>query len=356
MSGEITSTGELGQDYYRSEGRAYYSVERVIHSVEELRSVFENFDQTAQEKGRRRTVVRAICTREVLNQISLAELPLEVAFPLNLVDAKNEHCLIMLGKNVHDSPVPEWPNVYDYWRSPNGTQRTPLERVCALNRDAYTLTDSLTPKDSECLYKIWAPFGWTQAGVREFITHYNQGNRGWFAGVRNTQTRELLSACMGEQLRLPEVLLVEGTEYGTQPGYEGNGFCTASVTALHAQILRDSLYTTGETPLITAEFDLSSRSDIPGRHAGMEIPLLGSHQEREVPIQVLRHNVAVLDRQEINSLNWRDLGVARHHYQDAYRTKYRFWRNFVLGVLPLSSIATHYSHENVIEILNHIER
>jgi len=353
MSGEIVSTGQLGRDFNRSEGRAYENKAEILDSFQQLEAAYYDFANQAQELGRRRTVLRAICTREVFQHIDRLRVPVEVAYPLSIVDPQNPYFMIMLGENIHGSDVPEWPEIYDYWHSPK-TLMQPRERISRLDSD-FHLTSQLSLHDAIDLQELWFPFGWTTEGVTHFIERYNSSRSNWFSGVREKDTGRLVSACTGEQLDLPEASLIESTEFGTRIGYEGKGLCTAAVVGLTAQILRDTVHSSKKIPILTAEFDMSSRSDVVGRLVGMVAPLLSQHLDRNTPIQTLSYNVSVLDRQPINSINWRDLSPQdREKYRDAYRTTHRFWRNFIVGVLPHSSLETMYSEEDVTNILSQI--
>lgn len=234
----------------------------------------------------------------------------------------------------------------------------PLDRVQSIDFNQFFLSDQLNESDADRLAQIWQPFGWTRNGVSAFIQAQEDHFTGWFSGARERENGQLVSACMGEGLRLAGAYIVEGTEYGTLSGYEGNGLCTAVVSLLHAQVLNDTLYTTGNTPLIVSEFNMTSRSDIVGRHAGMTIPLVeGTSGLEDSPIQVLRRNVSVLDRYPANTtISWRDLGEARSTYRDAYRTTFGFWRNFIVGLLSRESIEKNYSQSQVTEMLSRIEK
>lgn len=351
--GTVSSTGEVGADLHRSEGRAYYNYPTIITDFDDLTTEFSQFRANAQTESRRRVVFRAIINEDVLQQLLSSDLPKELIIPLSQISSNDQNYVVILGENVHLSEIPEWGDVYQYWQHPNGSHKTPMDRVIhATKVEGFQLTNQLTLADSPQLARIWAPFGWSEFGVRKFIESYQNNPNVWFSGVRDPETNLLVSACEGERLQMAGIDIVEGTEYGTLPGYEGLGLCTAAVTNLHAQILNDTVYTTGETPLIVSEFNMTSRSDIVGRHAGMTIPLVENTPGLEdSPIQVLKYNVSVLDRETPNNLNWRALGEERHTYRDAFRNPFRYWRNFIVGILPEASISTHYSREQVQQIL-----
>ncbi len=356
QSGFSAGPGGPGLNLERTEGRAYYNFEERIATLETLVSEYEQFHRLALENGRRRSVFRARVSQEAFQAININSLPLEVALPLSHINPEETDVIIMLGENVHNSEVPEWDSVYNYWRHPNGNGRTPLNRVENINRADYHLTNQLQVEDAARLAEIWTPFGWTETSAREFIEKYQQHPEGiWFAGVIDRNTNQLISACMGEGLQLGEVFLIEATEFGTLPGLEGNGFCTAAVTTLCAQILRDTFYTNGTMPLLVSELSMTSRSDIVARHAGWSIPGVEANQDLDQPIQVLRYNVSVKDRRDRNQLRWQDLGEDRLRYQEAFSTPYRFWRNFIVGMLPLSAVNAHYSPEQIETMLSQLQ-
>lgn len=357
---EIVSNGPgannpEGQILFRNEGRAYWSYETRVENFWELNAAYRNWLATSKENGRRRTVLRVRCSQEVVDRLLESDLPREVIVPLNTIWPESTDYLVVLGENVHPSEVPEWSEVYNYWQHPNGSHKRPMDRITnATQNEGFQITNVLTLDDVPQLQEIWRPFGWSEQAVISFVNTYRDNPKLWFSGVRDPRTGQLVSACEAELANLAGISLVEGTEYGTLPGYEGMGLCTAAVTALHAQVLRDTFYQTGVAPLIMAEFNMTSRSDVVGRHAGITIPLVENTPGLDnTPIQVLRMNVPVLDRLTPNNISYRGLGDKKDHYRDAYRhTYHRYWRNFIVGTLPLSSIEANYSAEQVETILS----
>jgi len=362
-SAEIISTGVPGPDYARSEGRGYFNVRSEVNRFSQLEQLFSLFQHKAtQERGRRRVVVRAVCTANVVNELLANQehrdrLPLEVLIPLNIMDPQEERFIVMLGQNVHSSEAPEWNEVYQDWQQPQQNRVSPLDRVARLQETPFQLTSQINEADIECLAQIWKPFGWTPEGVASFIERFNaqdpRNTNAWFSGVRNTENNELASACMGEPLHLNRetpnrrgVQIIEGTEYGTLRGMEGRGLCSAAVIGLHAQILNNHLYdetAPGIIPIILSEFNLSVRSDRVGRHAGMTLPLVEICPGLEdTPIQILRRNVSVLDGKPVNGLSSENFGDGSENYQ--------YWRNFIMGALPYTSIQNDYSREQVEQI------
>lgn len=372
---QVKCVGEPGEDFARSEGRAYFNGPDRIDSYQQLTQLYRDFSARAREQyDRRRVVFRVRCTDAVVTQL-VAEnrLPVEVILPLRLIDPATTDALITLGENVHTSEVREWPAVYQYWQRPNGNGRTPIEQIARHNPNRVRLTNDLVPADAETLHRIWQPFGWTLQGVEEFIRDYRTDGR-FFSGVVDRQTNTLVSACMAEGITIAGIPLIEGTEYGTLPGQEGNGYCTAAVVGLHAQILQRMVYSaelqnSGETasettqperlhlPLILAEFNMTSRSDIVGRHTGMTVPLVeGTPGLESTPIQVLRHNVSVFDRHQPNTVTPDDLAEHAGRYREAFGRTYPYWRHFIVGMLPAEAIRNHYSREQVALMLSRLEQ
>lgn len=345
--GEIlTSVGSVGEiDTNRSAGRAYQTLSEVVVAPDQLLGRLHNLEQAAERSGRRRYVLRAETTRQVAQHlVDQPNLPLEALVPLASIN-NSSNCIVYLGHNIHPSEVPELTAVEQYWNQPIHNRLLPLERVLAVP-EGFRPTTLLSADDSDALHELWRPFGWTRQQIESFISSYAQQSNLWFSGIRCLNSNSLVSACMGESIQFGSTLMVEGTEYSTHPDYEHQGLCAAAVAGLYSQILGDTLYSNGVMPLIIAEFDMTSRSDVVGRKVGMTIP--SSEIDGQLrPNQVLRSNVSVLDRRSPNALRWRDLGNLRHHYRDAYRTTYNYWRNFIIGILPRTSVEQYYPQDQV---------
>ncbi len=364
---EVESLGGMGINYFRPEGRSYNNREKRITNYHDLRTEYNAFHTeslnarrkelgpNAPVEGRRRCVFRTICTADTFAElIQSNELPLEVAIPLDVVHPEESDYLIMLAENTHASEIPEWPEVYAYWQESTPTDLvSPQERVLNL-AEQYTPTTELFETDVDRLTELWQPFGWQRDAVALFISKLPNTPTKWFAGIRDA-AGELVSACTAEQLQFPTLTLIETTEYGTLADHEGQGLCTAAVTVLVANILSNTLYrpeNPTDLPLMVAELNMSSRSDIAARRAGMTIPLVENvpHLD-ETPIQVLRQNVSVLDRRPINNTSYYDQ-ENRQHFRNAYRDTYhRYWRNFIYGVLPETAVQEFYAPEQVQQIL-----
>lgn len=348
MSEMVTSAGQVGFDFNRSEGRAYATLDWVVNSGAEFRKIFEDFGMEAQRRGRRRWVLRAVVDNEA--RIELGCLPsIEVDIPLYAINPASRDRLVLMAENVHRSEVPEWEEVSSFWQNPYTKEINPTEAIPTIE-DRFRLTDQVSRDDVSELHRIWIPFGWSRSGVEKFIDGYQENPDIWFSGVRDVRSGKLISACQGEGITFANLYLVEGTEYGTLPGFEGQGLCTAAVIGLHAQILQKSLYKEKVIPLIYSELNMTTRADVIARKAGMSVPLVEGRAVSE-PRQVLRRNVSVFDDHEPNDIRLEELGEDAEHFRDAYGMTFPYWRNFLAAILPREAIDRYYSEEQCQQIL-----
>jgi len=352
----LTSMGQAGlPDYSRSEGRAYQTLLHVINSWDDIVQAYTALRSEALNRGRRRVVLRAECSGDVdVFSDEPFPVPIEVVLPIGIVRPQNNGNIIYAAENFHNSQVHgNYGDLALFWFRHNqlgNLAKTPLDRIRKLD-SPFSLSKKLTEDDIDDLYKLWRPFRWTREGVEKFIKE--KSDNMWFSGVRDRQTGNLVSACMGESLNFGSILAVEGTEYSTLPEYGGKGLCTAAVVGLNAQVLNDTMKRQEEYPVIIAEFNVASRSDMVGYAAGMYLPNLMNPFS---PMQVLRKNVSVLDSLEPNDVKWEELGDEKQHFRDAFRTTHRYWRDFVPGILPLRNIEAYYDSDQRKEILDMYDR
>lgn len=349
----ITSTGEAGvADLNRSEGRAYLTMASTVSDPSELVSAYAELLDSSTARGRRRTVLRARCSPDVVSQLTTNHADaLEVTIPLHLIDPTTTDSIVVLGKNVHTSDIPEWDSVYDYWQNRNGRPRTPASFVEHLPPQ-FRLVQTFNSSDIPELRQLWNAFGWSEQGLRQL--RETIGNGIVFSGVRDRDTGKIVSASMGEILSFAGVNLAETTEYSTHPDYRGHSLCTASVVGLSAQLLNE-LDARHGIPLILAELNMSSRSDVVAYHAGLTIPEVEKVTGLEAPRQVLRANVSVLDGMPPNDLNWRSLGLDRNTHGKSFAFPHRYLRNFIVGVMPRQHIESFYSVDQRQQILSKYE-
>ncbi len=360
MTEKVTSTGTVGLDLYRSDGRAYRTQEKIYSNPDQLLGDVEDISRLSREKGRRRWVLRGVTSRALAENL-IGNDHLEINIPLSVIQGNLTDRLVMLANNVHRSEIPEWGEIYQFWQNPYPKEINPVMNVYSMP-EQFAMTRSVSYKDTEDLMEIWHPFGWTEAGIKDFIDSiYISDVHGlWFSGVRDRSSGRLVSACQAESIYFGGILLVEDTEFGTKPDFQGMGLNTAAVTALNAQILSDTLYGSSSfnrghshrVPLIYSELSMTSRSDVIGRKVGMTIPLVEGQIGLHKPIQVIRRNVAVLDGQEPNDLGLNELGPKREHFKQAYGENFPYWRNFIAGVLPKATIDRYYSRKQCQQILS----
>lgn len=348
----ITSTGQCGADFNRSEGRAYLTVEQPVDNANSFSLLVADFRSESLQVGRRRWVVKARCTPEVVKTLAKNGLPIEARVPLSFIDTTTEDEVVILGENIHSSDTPEWGQVYDYWRRENGNFSI-LNRLQRVREQGFSLTDQVSEDNIEDLATIWRPFGWDEQSVVAFIRDHSSNHNLWFSGMLDQKSQRLVAACMGERLDFAGVVWCESTEYGTAKDFRGRGLCTAAVINLNAQILSDTLYKNGIMPLVVAELNMSARSDVVARHTGMTIPFVDQVSGLEGrPQQVLRRNVAILDGEPVD-LDLSKLDGSLGHFREAFGNNFKYWRNFIVGILSKEEIDRYYSLEQCQEILNH---
>ncbi len=393
MTEKVTSTGSVGLDLYRSDGRAYRTQEKIYRDPQKLLGDLEDISRVSRERGRRRWVLRGVVSQPLAEDLTGND-QLEVNIPLSVMHGNFTHKLVMMADNIHRSEIPEWDEVYRFWQNPYPKEINPVMNVYSIP-ERFSVTDRVDNRDVEDLMEIWQPFGWTEAGIREFIevkdaaTYQLQATQRdlerlnhrqwtsvhrrewismdvssvhglWFSGIRDRFSGRLVSACQAESIYFGGILLVEDTEFGTKSEFQGLGLNTAAVTALNAQILSDTLYGDSHfnlrhsriAPLIYSELSMTSRSDVIGRKVGMTIPLVEGQTGLEQPAQVIRRNVAVLDGQATNDLSLNELGTEREHFRQAYGENFPYWRNFIAGVLTKAAIDGYYSRRQCQQILS----
>ncbi|MCX6732260.1 MAG: hypothetical protein NTV98_01840 [Candidatus Roizmanbacteria bacterium] len=346
----ITSTGVAGSIESRSAGRSYLTANNQLTSGSAIIAEWNNVLQHAQENNRRRAVLRARASEDAIQEVEQDGPQFAVKIPLSELGLPTTDSLVTLEHNIHSSEVPEWEAVYDYWKKPK-IYPEPVDEINKLPT-GFTLTNNFSEKDRATLLELWHPFGWNAAKIDAFIQTYRDNNALWVSGVRD-QNGQLASACMGEALVFDGIYMVEATEFGTRTDLRGKNLSTVAVVGLTAQIVQKALYEEGHTPLIMAEFNMhpNSRSDVVGRKVGFTIPGVEGVEGLTDPTQVLRKNVAVLDGGGPSDLLFSQL-PDKDRYRDAFRDPYRYWRNFIVGMIPKDRIDTSYSKENTAQILN----
>lgn len=334
-----TSLGEVNRPERRSFGREYITFGNAINSGQEL--VAQSLKFITNTIGARRFVIRGLMSGEAIKAGKKLNLPIEAGIPMNLVTDNNndDSAIVYIAKNRHQSPR-QGQNPREFIKNRrNG--RTPLERARSLYRN-FIPSDSLKNQDANQLLNLWERFGWTIDEINNFISRIqNKEPNLWFSGIRDVNTGQLVSVCNAEAIEFAGIKYIETTEYSTHKKYEGQSLSTTAVSALIAQVLRDTFYNKDRNyiPVVTAEFNTSSSSPAVGASSGFIIPEFGESDG------ILSYNVAVKDGGEPNIVfaksNKTDRGIP-----------FSMLRDFALAVLPIKNIQQLYPPEVVSEIIN----
>lgn len=179
--------------------------------------------------------------------------------------------------------------------------RSPREQVEAAREQGYGFVSSISSEHIDTIQGLWGrTFGWSRSGVEARAqTLRNQGyvssnaRQSWFSGLIDAHGH-LVAAAVAERLdmsvgfgRAP-LPLVESSEWRRQDAVSQHGLMAATVSYLHAQVLRDV-----PNAHIFAETNFRTRAHRVGFAAGMEVPERNVCGMR-VP-QILVQNVEVGD-------------------------------------------------------------
>lgn len=347
----LTSTGGTGKIEQRSAGRTYFTSDTRATRGPILLRKMDIVSEAAERHGSRREVFRTRATPSVVSELEERGKKASVVLPLSELGLGND-LLVTYEHNVHPSEVPEWEAVYADWQKER-THPDPVDQVLRMPA-GYSLTNRFNNRDNETLYELWRPFGWTKKKIKNFIDTYQQNNNLWVSGVREANGL-LASACMGEALVFDGIYMVEATEFGTRVDLRRKNLSALSLIGLNAQIIQSACYEEGHVPLIISEYNMdpNSRSDNVGRKTGMTIPGVEGVMGLTEPTQVLRRNVAVLDGGGPNNLTFHSLGdYEKTKYRNAYRDPFKYWRNFIVGMMTKGNMERYYSPGQVTQILN----
>ena len=348
----LSSTGVAGGiEVFRPAGRAYQTLNHRVTDPSDFLEAMDNVSKIADENGRRRWVLRARTTPDVVQNLLQTGVRPSVNLPLSEINAGADS-LITVDHNTHESAVPEWDAVYTDWRKER-THPDPADQVENMPK-GFSLTRTFGIQDRETLFELWKPFGWTREKISNFIDTYQENDNLWVSGVRD-EKGQLASACMGEALIFDGIYMVEATEFGTRVDLRRKNLSALALIGLNAQIIQRARYEEGHMPLIISEYNMDpkSRSDNVGRKTGMTIPGVEAVQNLTEPTQVLSRNVAVLDGGHPNDLAFHSLpDDEKEKYRNAYRDPFRYWRNFIVGMMTEKNMDRYYSPEQVAQILS----
>lgn len=334
-----SSLGSVDQIEARSFGRSYKTFGSPINGAVDLIKGYREVLQSAKTNGARRMVMRGLMSKEAIATSRKYGIPMEAGIPMNLVTGNDDgSAIVYIARNNHHSP-PQGNDPREYIKG-RQNRRTPLERAQQLPEN-YQPVNRLNETDAPALFGLWERFGWTMDEIHNFIKRTQVGEKNlWFSGIRDKATGELVVASNAEAIEFAGIRYIETTEYSTKKDYEGQGLCTTAVSALIAQVLKDTKYNPSEDliPVITAEFNTSSSSPSVGASAGFVIP------QFEDTEGILYYNVAVKDDADPNAVfdsQTNDRGIP-----------YSNLRNFALAVLPIENIDQLYPEAAVNEIIN----
>lgn len=238
MSGLVESVGNIGIAR-RSDGRIVSIVGTPVETVTEIRDQGRNFlNQHRKNRLDTRLQLKVEGNTGLVKDPRIAKHIEGYLQP----DQNNPTGIIFLGHNrplrgANENLGSEWKAVQELWTQE--PRLTPLQQIAKLRENGHTLTKSLGVTDADSLLSIWEPFGWSREGVLSFIESYNNGEAGWFAGVRN-EHGILCAAAKAEKLRLGDTTIIESTEWSTHPDFRRHGYATIAAIALNALILNDS--------------------------------------------------------------------------------------------------------------------
>lgn len=296
----FSSIGSLGVTR-RQDGRLY--VNATEFSADPIQ-VLRNF-RRLREIGNRhparigRVVFRGLIGEEVLAAIMDSDLPsnLEVLLPMDNF-AQTGFLAYLASNRFGRTPIVSSKEMVCETNRYSHKNVEPVDHIQSLSCEGYRFTDQVEQSDIGRLHDLWGPtFGWSLKEVAnlakriEIDRQQSPEARGiWIVLVRNGT--EIVSAAMAERLTIPgrkaPLELVENTEWCTRSGYAGRGLITAALVVLNAQVLRDMRHL---NPLIFAECNFQTRSDVAGHKAGFRIP------DRAFAPQILVQNVGVNDGQ-----------------------------------------------------------
>lgn len=297
----IQNTGGIGTEV-RSYDRLYCNnLDYIDDGSTEERMDALVVDAFTRAEEVSRVVLRTVATDQEFRRIASGRLReyVEVALPLG--EYNNAGFLVSLAVNRANrqplTPVDEMISATgeENYREPS---RSPVERVEYFRDNQGELTRVIRPEMVDRLSYLWRPFDWDAKSVRNFAGLID-GQQSMTASERSMYFSgvvvddELVSAAEAELLTLngPEgpVDLYESTEWSTGPGNRENGYMAVAAAMINAQVLHDTRESGKNPPIIFAEFNFSSRSDIAGHSVGFRTP------DRRHGQQIAIQNVRVID-------------------------------------------------------------
>ncbi len=326
--GGVPSVGDLGIET-RSNARYYYTSPLGVHVHDDKIEQAERIGRLVVERQRRvvlgesieiasRCVGKFLVKEDVFEELRRSRTlrdRIEAAIPTphtirgELEEPQKVWLLIAAvnssSRRLHESSK-------DMMRRVNIDRRfehiTPQARVASVRSQGFAFIDEIRVRDIPAIYNLWGTtFGWDEQGIRNraqniHVQKEEQPSRksSWFSGVVDPSGR-IAALAVAERLDIPlgydlgTLSLVESTEWRGRDDVRNLGLVSASVTYLHAQVIRD-LSVLSTPPLIFAETNYMSRAYRVGFASGMDVP---PRKVRGLSIpQILEQNVEVGDGYE----------------------------------------------------------
>lgn len=299
----FSSTGDPGTSV-RQDERLYHNAEVFYDNVDELACRWQALLQEAESIEDvliSRTVLRGIVASDVVTEFMETEYGVALEVAHDIGDQEAGSWLIYLGQNAETRTALTSQDVMI-----NATTDLPTPTTC-LNSEHVVRT--VAPDIEPQLFELWSTtFGWETEDMQGFLAQLEQQPQAhpheravWFSGVVLGQT--LVAAAMAERIDLPsrsgQVSLIESTEWRRRQHdpFAHQGYMCRALVGLNRQIAADTA-TYATPPLVYAECNFTSRSDLVGARAGFQIP------DRAYAPQILPQNVTVND--EIATAGLRD--------------------------------------------------
>ncbi len=309
----FSSTGNLGVAR-RPDNRLYINT---VRFNDDFTEVVRNFDRAVSLSDSfpdklGRVVCRGLFSESTLERLLDSRLHqnIEVVTPMH--EFGNDSYLVYLARNIAGrSALGDVAQIIEATHEDTYNASDPVTNVERIVGNDFNLTEIIEGDDIDQVHNLWhETFGWSRDDVTNFASRLAteaslspDQRTVWFCGARDPEWRQIVSCAMAERIQIPgkqdsPVDLVESTEWCTDRRFRGQGLMSGVLTYLHTAALLDMQRSQNGAPLIYAECNFSTRSDIAGHNSGLRIPQrlldIGSHTA-QVP-QILVQNVSVYDQ------------------------------------------------------------
>lgn len=341
-----SSAGEPGVNE-RSYERWYENAQSFGDDPDAVQENFALRLQEADDRDLSRTVVRQIVSPAVLSELQTSEFQddIEVVVPMSLFTTaegqRHSGLLLYIARNRADRPaltsdgdIIAASDDPDQW-SGRGMQTalTLPERASSI-RENGGVFDTVFERSEidEIVDELWGPtFDWDEEDAINFRHALERQNQLqpeqrslWFSAIR--MGGSIVSLATAERITLQSgtgpIEMVESTEWLVRnaPELRGQHLMSTNLAVLNALVATDQATGPHGVPLVFAECNFSTRSDLAGRAAGFRI----AHRNADgLPApQVIRQNVAVGDSintgREDNLRDFNFTYICRGTYNNLY--------------------------------------